>query len=137
MQVKDAMVTREKLITSSPSDIVKNAMEKMIENQVGSVIITQSDDKARGIVTAQDVMNELLRSGKMGFQTKLSAIMSRKLITIDEFEPLNEAILQLQESNTHHIVVTGLQDRLTGILSSFDIVRERSLDIRAFPWTRK
>ncbi|MHA2097500.1 MAG: CBS domain-containing protein [Candidatus Kariarchaeaceae archaeon] len=137
MQVRDAMIGRDSLIISSPSDSVKDAMEKMVENNVGSVIITRTEDKAVGIVTTQDIINELLRSGNAGFQTQLNVIMSIKLVTIDEFDPLNHAIQKLQESSTHHIIVTTLKDKLAGILSSFDIVRERSLDIKSYPWIRK
>ena len=137
MQVKDAMVQRDNLVTASPSATIKDAMEKMIEHNVGSVIITQTKDKAIGIVTTQDIMNEFLRSGASGFETKLNKIMSTNLITVDQFDPLNLGIKKLQESCTHHLVVTTNKGKLQGILSSFDIVRERSLDIKAYPWTRK
>ncbi|MHA2100258.1 MAG: CBS domain-containing protein [Candidatus Kariarchaeaceae archaeon] len=137
MQVREAMVHRDKLVTVSPSDTVQIAMEKMVKNNVGSVIVTQIKDKAIGIVTTQDIMVEFLRSGITGFETTLNKIMSVNLITIDEFEALNQAIQKLQESSTHHLLVTTDGGNLAGILSSFDIVRERSLDIKTFPRTRK
>ena len=137
MQVRDAMIHRDSLITVAPSDTVQIAMEKMVKHNVGSVIVTQIKDKAIGIVTSQDIMVEFIRSGSTGFETTLNKIMSINLITIDEFEPLNQAIQMLQESNTHHLLVTTSGGNLAGILSSFDIVRERSLDIKAYPKIRK
>lgn len=137
MQVRDAMIHRDNLVTVSPSDTLKSAMEKMVEGNVGSVIVTQIKDKAIGIVTSQDIMIELLRSGNDGFDTTMNRFMSIKLLTIDEFEPLNKAVQVLQEANTHHLLVTTHGGNLAGILSSFDIVRERSLDIKAYPKTRK
>ncbi len=137
MQVRDAMVHRDNLVTVSPSDTVKTAMRKMVDHNVGSVIVTQIKDKAIGIVTSQDIIVEFLRSGNNGFETTMNNIMSVSLIIIDEFEPLNKAIQILQESNTHHLLVTTHGGNLAGILSSFDIVRERSLDIKAYPRSRK
>lgn len=131
MQVRDAMVNVESLVTASPSDTVEYAMRKMIERSVGSVVVTQIKDKAIGVVTTQDIMAEFLRSGGSAFDTTLNKIMSVNLITIDELEPLNQAIQKLQEASTHHLLVTSDGGYLAGILSSFDIVRERSRDIKA------
>lgn len=137
MQVRDAMIHRDNLVTLSPSDTVKTAMQKMVKHNVGSVIVTQINNKAIGIVTTTDIMVEFLKSETSGFETTLNKIMSTNLIIIDEFDPLNKAIEQLQESNIHHLLVTTDGGNLVGIISSFDIVRERSLDIKAYPWTRK
>ncbi|MCE7734339.1 MAG: CBS domain-containing protein, partial [Candidatus Heimdallarchaeota archaeon] len=52
-------------------------------------------------------------------------------ITIDESESLNEAIHKMEESRTHHLIVTIDRGNVIGILSSFDIVRERSKEIKS------
>ncbi|MCE7736831.1 MAG: CBS domain-containing protein, partial [Candidatus Heimdallarchaeota archaeon] len=106
MQVRDAMVHWDKLVIATPSDTVINAMEKMVKHSVGSVIVTQVKNKAIGIITNQDIMIEILRSGSDGLETTLNKIMSTNLITIDESESLNEAIHKMEESRTHHLIVT-------------------------------
>ncbi|OLS25276.1 MAG: Inosine-5'-monophosphate dehydrogenase [Candidatus Heimdallarchaeota archaeon LC_2] len=133
MQVKDAMVHWDNLVIASPSDTVNNAMEKMVKHNVGSVIVTQVKNKAIGILTTQDIMVEILKSGSVGLETTLNKIISTNLITIDESELLNQAIQKMEESRTHHLIVTVDRGKVIGILSSYDIVRERSLEIKAHP----
>ena len=92
MQVRDAMIHRDNLVTLSPSDTVKTAMQKMVKHNVGSVIVTQINNKAIGIVTTTDIMVEFLKSETSGFETTLNKIMSTNLIIIKDFVTLNKAI---------------------------------------------
>lgn len=136
LKIAKAMIPKEKLVTAKPTQTVKEAAELMVKHNVSSVIISADLIKAEGIVTMKDIVKLLLDKEESGFDTKLQEIMSSDLITVTSESQLGPAIQKLEAIKTHHLVVVDNEGNLAGILSSFDIVRERALDIRAHPWVR-
>lgn len=131
------MVPKEKLITSSADETVLDAMKKCVSENISAIIIVSDPDTAVGIVTSDDLMRILVEKGADGFDVKLQDIMTKELVTVKEEDQLNPSIQKLESVKKHHLVVVDDGGNLAGILSSYDIVRERSLDIRSHPWIRK
>ena len=90
---------------------------------------------AREIFKSEIIPNEELFTEEE--LTTINKIMSTNLITIDESETLNQAIQKMEESRTHHLIITLERGNVIGIISSYDIVRERSFEIKAYSRTRR
>jgi predicted transcriptional regulator len=135
MQVKKYMVPLNDLVRLRPGDTVERAAERMYHYDVGSVIIGQ--DEILGIVTTGDMMKVIASHKSAGLSKTMEHIMSTDLITIDKDKPTNVAIQMMEASDIHHLLVTDENDEIVGLISSYDLVREKSLDIKAHPWIRK
>ena len=72
--VKDYMV--RKLEVVSPDDSVQSAIELMVENDQGSVIVVDPDDKVVGIFTERDVLRRYLTSQDKFLHLKVSEVMT-------------------------------------------------------------
>lgn len=128
MQVSEAMVPMENLITAAPTITVLDAMDILVVNRIGSVVIVDRHESVTGILTARDLMQAAVVHGKMGLQIQIKDIMSTKLLTVNENDQLSTAVKKMDEFQTHHILVKDNGGRICGILSSFDIVRETALN---------
>ena len=119
-QVKDVMTPREKLVTLPPSSTVRDAARKMIEEEVGSILITEGE-KLLGIFTERDIVRCVSKNTSM--DEKLDKVMTRDLIVIGIDKPLSKAAYLMSENNIRHLPVVDEENRLVGILSSRDIAR--------------
>ncbi len=58
--VKDFMAQKKEIV--SPDDSVESAIELMVENDAGSVIVEDSDQKVIGIFTERDLLRHYLEN---------------------------------------------------------------------------
>ena len=135
MEVRKIMIPLSKLISCDPKDDIQTAINKMAEFDVNSIAIMK-DSKVVGLVTTNDVLDALAKFKAEALGNPLDGIMSVTLISVHEKEQVNNTIIKMKEAQTHHMLVINDQGEFTGLISSYDIVRERALDIRAHPWPR-
>ena len=132
MQVKEAMVYRDEIITALSSITVEEAMKILAINRVGSLILIGDDDKLDGIITSRDLLQAVATFGSKGLEKTLNEIMSVKLLVVHENDNIKIAIEKMEEFYTHHILVKDNSGEICGLLSSYDIVRECSMESIAF-----
>lgn len=135
MKVNRIMVKAEDLVTIDSSKTVFDAITKMSEKNVGSILIKEND-KITGILTNKDVMESIVKDKSSAFDMNLSEFITSDLISVSENDEVNNAIKVLKNAKTHHLMVHNDKSEIIGIFSSYDIVRERALDLDAFPWIR-
>ena len=128
IKVKDVMVKKDRLVTASPDESVKDAAIKMFSRGVGSVLIVD-DDKLLGIFTERDLV-KVVASDKPVY-TKLKDVMTTGLITVSPEESLSRAALIMSERNIRHLPVVE-NDRLVGIVSARDIAKYYSQVMEEF-----
>ncbi len=117
MKVKDIM-KRNVLILRKDATI-KDALDLMIENSVGSVIILESN-KIVGIVTERDLLRKILSHNKP-LDTKIEEIMTRNIITVFADEKVEKAAEIMTENKIKKLpVIDG--GKLVGIITLTDIV---------------
>ena len=100
---------------------IKEAGQLLQKWKVGSLIV---DDGSRyiGIVTDSDLTRKAVAKGLDPNTTTVMSCMSKPVITIEETEPLTEAILLMKKEGIRHLAVTA--DRtIIGVLSISDVIR--------------
>ncbi len=122
MDVEDIMTSKERLIVLEPTVSLMEAAERMVHEQVGSVIVAKEGIPV-GIVTEKDIVR-VAQQNKDLSKILLNEIMSFPVITISKEQPVEKAAEIMYRNRIHHLVVidekTGV---LEGILSSFDILK--------------
>jgi CBS domain-containing protein len=100
---------------------IKEAGLLLQKYKVGSLIV---DDGSRyiGIVTDSDLSRRAVAKGLDPNTTTVTSCMSRSLVTIEEDEPMAEAMSLMKKHGIRHLPVTA--DRtIIGVLSVSDVLR--------------
>ncbi|MEM5802026.1 MAG: CBS domain-containing protein [Candidatus Aenigmatarchaeota archaeon] len=99
---------------------VKEAAVLMDKKNVGSVVITRKG-KPVGILTDTDIIRRVVSKGKNPAKTKVSAVMSKPLVTTTPEETCYEAAKKLKKNNIKRLPVITENGKLVGMLSMTDI----------------
>lgn len=131
-RIGDLMTTQ--VITVSPDDTIVRVREKMMENTIHHIPVV-SDNKVVGIVSKTDIHKvehhftlfdspEAAQSNAQIFNTLLAKeIMSSGVVTVHENEPAENAVDMFLDNMFHALPVVNDRNELTGMLTTFDIIR--------------
>ncbi len=100
---------------------IKEAGRLLQKYRVGSLLV---DDGSRyiGIVTDSDLSRKAVAKGLDPNTTTVMACMSKPVVSIEESEPLEEAMALMKREGIRHLAVTA--DRsIIGVLSISDLLR--------------
>jgi CBS domain-containing protein len=130
--VKDFMSRNVKTVYFDSN--VSKAVELMVENNIGSVVVVDSEGPV-GIFTERDLLSKVLALGRQLEYQMIMEAMSQPLVEIQESQTLLEASKSMIK-NRNRLVVFEDGD-LKGIVTATDIVREiansrKNFDISRF-----
>jgi DNA polymerase-3 subunit epsilon/CBS domain-containing protein len=125
-RVRDVM-TREPL-TLPGATTIRDALTVMVERRVSSVLVSDPPGllAGTGILTERDIMRTLARHGADGLGFAIDGLASRPLITVPEDALLYRAIGRMANRNLRHLVATGADGQVSGIVSARDLLRLRA-----------
>ncbi|RLB15410.1 MAG: hypothetical protein DRG82_11615 [Deltaproteobacteria bacterium] len=113
-------IMTEDLITVDADAPLMQAMKKMVEKNIGSVIVSRGD-RPVGIVTERDILKDFCVNPRSG-ESRIADIMSSPLITIDAGTSLGRAADLMAEKKIRRLLVTE-DDMIKGIVTERDIMR--------------
>ena len=127
-RAKDVMVTR--LVTAKPSESILDAVKKMHEHGVGSVLVVDEEGRLVGIFTERDLVHVLAEG--VPLETPLSKVMRKNPVTASPEEPLSKIASKMIEHWLRHIPVVDEEGRPLGMISIRDVLRAIS-SFETFP----
>jgi CBS domain-containing protein len=104
----------------APGDSVRTAIEQMAERGVGALLVME-DDRLKGIVSERDYARQVILKGRNSRDTKVSEIMTSKVICVDGDRSIEECMALMTERRIRHLPVVH-EDRVTGVISIGDVV---------------
>jgi signal-transduction protein with cAMP-binding, CBS, and nucleotidyltransferase domain len=110
----------KKLITVEGSKSVKEASEIMLENRIGSIVVTEKGSPV-GIVTKSDLLERVIVNYKDPRECKIGEIMSSPLIFIDMKTPILDAMRELRQRKVRRLLVSD-GEKIVGIVSEYDMI---------------
>ena len=111
-----------KVVVVDASDFAFDAAKKMIETNVGCVVVMQQDDIA-GVITKGDILrNSILKELDLK-KTRVSAVMSTPVISVDQEATLEEAAKIMSDRRVSKLPVLDSEGLLVGIVTSTDVIR--------------
>jgi len=120
--VSDVM---KKIISIEGSSFISEAAHKMIENKIGSIIITEGGNPS-GIVTRSDMISKVIVAHLEPGSNNINTIMSSPLISLDHDTPILEAMRFLRDHDINQVLIRE-GDKMTGIVSEGDLIRAVTL----------
>ena len=100
---------------------IKEADRLLLKHKAGSLMV---DDGSRyiGIVTESDLSRKAVAKGLDPNSTTVMSCMSKAVTTIEEDEPVSEAIALMKKQGIRHLPVTA-DGTIIGVLSVADLLR--------------
>jgi CBS domain-containing protein len=114
-------IVRREPPTMPPDASVREVLERMDRQQLGSIVIA---DPARGVplglFTLRDLVQRVtLRGGDLG--QPIASVMTAGLLTLHPRATAHQAALLMARHGVQHVVVTGADGRLAGLVSQADL----------------
>lgn len=100
--------------TISASTHLSKVIGILNDDHIGSVVVAE-DNKPIGIITERDLPS-LIGQGLSG-KTPAESVMSKPVIAIHGHATSQETLMKMQSHGIHHLVVTGENDTIQGIIS--------------------
>ena len=113
LMVKHIMI--EDVVTAKPNITVKDAVRTLHEKHVGSIVITDDNQKCVGIFTERDAIRII--ASEVPLDTAIDQVMTKNVATIGEEASLEEARRLVISHGIRHLPVVDRKGELTGLLS--------------------
>jgi CBS domain-containing protein len=108
--------------TIGPDATVFEALEVMADKAVGALVVVESEDRPRGIISERDYARKVVLLDRGSRETPVSEIMTSKLRTVTRAETTAQCMALMTDHRIRHLPVVE-DDRLIGIVSIGDVVR--------------
>ena len=116
MSIRIVDLMADRVITARPHHTVGHVRSLMKQNRILAVPVVDDEGGLVGIVTATDLINDPEAS------TPVSEIMTRRVYKLPAYNDVSAAARVMRKHRIHHVVVTHEQ-KVTGIISSFDLLK--------------
>ena len=106
----------------APDATVFEALKLMAQHNTGALLV-MSNDTVDGIISERDCVRKVELDEKTVRDTRVSDVMTSKVISIDADEPLEECMALMLEKSIRHLPVYDGK-KLLGLISVRDVLKE-------------
>ena len=117
------------LYTLAPDATVFEALDLMARENTGAILVMENGTVA-GLLSERDCVRKLELAGKSAKTTKVSEIMTSKVIYVEASQPLEECMALMIDKNIRHLPVFD-HGTLLGLVSVRDVLKE-VVDVQKF-----
>ena len=122
MKVKDILKDKGgKVATIGVENTVYDAVKKLVEKNIGSLLVLNEKGAVAGIITERDILEECERRLELLKETKVQDVMTKRLIVASPDDDLDYVENIMTENRVRHLPIIANQ-KLEGIISIGDIV---------------
>lgn len=112
---------KQSIISVNPKNTVYEALEIMVQKNVGSILV-MDEDKFAGIFTERDYARKLILQGKSSKETLIGEIMTLNPVTITPDFSIEDCMHLMTDKFIRHLPVIE-NNKLIGIISIGDLVK--------------
>jgi CBS domain-containing protein len=121
-------IMKKKLETIEEMASVQEAVKKMKDKNVSSLVVIDVNGKPQGLVTERDLVRKVCINDVRTATVKNKEIMSSPLITIDSSSSPSIAADMMLQNNVRHLLVVDNNDKSSlnkpiGIITPLDFTR--------------
>lgn len=128
MKVFDIM--SEHIITVGINEPVTAAARLLKQYNIGAVPVCDDNGRLKGMITDRDIAIRCVAAGLAPDGTKISSVMTRGAITVEDNAPVGDAARLMADAQVRRLPVCH-GGRLVGMLSLADLARSTECDTEA------
>ncbi|WP_292290946.1 CBS domain-containing protein [Marivita sp.] len=118
----DAVVTVKS--GTSISDVAKILTEK----RIGTVVVSNDDETALGILSERDIVRELANRGASCLSEPAESYMTSQLVTCQRHDDADDILAKMTEGRFRHVPVVE-DGKLVGLITIGDVVKARLTEL--------
>ncbi|HBE80102.1 MAG TPA: hypothetical protein DDW65_20315 [Firmicutes bacterium] len=123
MKVADLLKSKgQTVITVSPDEPVFQAMGKLIDNKIGSLLVTDVENKIVGIISERDIMRAAYSDYDLLKTKKVSQLMSTNIIVAIPDDDIDYIMGIMTQNRIRHLPIVT-RETIVGMISIGDIVK--------------
>lgn len=115
-------ICNEAVVVVSPDDTVLEAVRRMEQYSVGTLVVVDGEKVPVGIVTDRDVALRCVAHGLDAEASEVSDVMSEPVHTVEEGTPIEDALSSMAALGVRRLPVVDESGRLMGILALDDVI---------------
>lgn len=115
-----ARVMSTSLLTVSSDTLVEDAAQLMLEEEVGSVLVVDDDNRLEGILTSTDFVDIVAKSSPKA-KTTVDRYMTTDVITASAQDSIRDAADTMVENRFKHLPVVDESEGVIGIVTTTDL----------------
>jgi CBS domain-containing protein len=106
--------------TVTPETTVTNASQRLIEEDIGSLIVVNDANQPVGLFTNTDLA-KLVSDGRSPTETTVEEYMTEKFFTLSAENGARDAAAKMIGRGVHHLPVVDDDGAVIGMVSTMDI----------------
>jgi CBS domain-containing protein len=110
------------VLSIEPDASVFDAIKKMADNDVGSLVVTESETLV-GIITERHYARNVFLKGRSSPETTVREIMSSRVLCAQPEQTVEECLAVMSDKAVRHLPVLD-KKQLIGIVSIGDLVKD-------------
>jgi CBS domain-containing protein len=123
MKVSDLLKEKgSHVITVTPNQPVFDALKMLLDHKIGSLVVLDTDNQIKGIITERDLIREITRDYDALKSLKVADLMSTNLIVGTPDDEIEYIMGIMTQNRIRHLPIVTNQG-LVGIVSIGDIVK--------------
>lgn len=110
------------VITTTPEATVLEAIETMVDHNVGSILAMKAD-RIAGIFTERDYLRRIVLQGRTSDTTQVKEVMTTDVVTVPPRCTVGECMELMTAHKCRHLPVVNEDGTLRGLVSIGDCVK--------------
>ena len=129
MTVRTILSTKgSNVVTIEPTATLDSAVRTLAERKIGALVVLGPQQRVIGILSERDIVRVMAERGAEALTLPLAQVMTRKVQTCSQSDTIGAIMEQMTTGKFRHVPVVE-EDRLVGIVSIGDVVKERLHEI--------
>lgn len=120
--VADLLQSGGVLIHTSPHTSVAEAVQRMAQHNIGSVVVLENGRNLVGIFTERDLLQRVVVKKRNPETTRIGDVMTSDVIVVSAETPRDEVLQIMEKHHIRHIPVSDGR-QLLGVISLRDVLR--------------
>ena len=128
LETRLARLPSRQPLTCSATTPLRDALQRMHERRVGSVLVVDATGAPHGILTRHDILSRVTLP-QLPLQTPIEQVMSQPVHSLTEQHTLQDAALLMSRHGVRHLPVTQ-RGRVVNIVSERDLFSMQRLSLK-------
>ncbi len=116
--------------TIKPDARVADAVQRMRNERVSALVVSEDGSTIAGIVSDRGIMNAIADDGIGVMERQIGSIMTQKVFTCQRGDRVASIMAMMTSRRIRHIPVVDGEGQLTGIVSIGDVVKHHLDEIQ-------
>jgi CBS domain-containing protein len=117
-------------VTVTPEATAHDALRLLAQHDIGAVLVLE-EGRVVGIFSERDFARKIALPGRSALHTRIREVMSDHVFYVTPAQTVDECLAIMTDRHIRHLPVVDEAQRLLGILSIGDLVKE-TISLQAF-----